>query len=256
MSDELTRERHGSVLVLRLNRPEARNALTSEMLAQLGAAMLAAEADPDTRVVVLTGAGQRAFSAGMDLKSVAAGAVAVGPDEGMEGFIRLLRGELAIPLVGAANGTALAGGLELLLGCDVVVASSEARFGLPEVKRGLIPGGPGTSLARRIPLAVALEMTLTGESIGAARAYELGLVNAVVAPAQVLPTALGLAEQIAANAPLALAACKELVRLHVMDPARAPERLDHWRTRVFGSEDAREGARAFLERRAPLWRGR
>lgn len=256
MSDELERERHGSILVVRLNRPEARNALTGGMLAELGSAMLAAEADPEIRVAVLTAAGQRVFSAGMDLKSLADGFAAVATDEGMQGFERLLQGELAIPLVGAANGAALGGGLELLLGCDVVVTSSEARFGLPEVKRGLMPGGPGTSLARRIPLAVALEMTLTGDSISAARAYELGLVNAVVAPAEVLRVALDVAERIAANAPLALAACKELVRLHVTDPARASERLEHWRARVFRSEDAREGARAFLERRAPFWRGR
>ena len=256
MSGELVRERHGPVLVVRLNRPEARNALTSDLLAELGKAMLEAEDDASIRVAVLTGSGERAFCAGMDLRSFAAGAAPVGTDDAMLGFYRLLRGELTVPLVGAANGAALAGGLELLLGCDVVVASSEARFGFPEVKRGLFPGGTGTSLATRVPMAVALEMTLTGDPITAARAYELGLVNAVVAPAAVLPTALAFAERIACNAPLGLAACKELVRLHVTDPAGAPSRLDHWRTRVFQSEDAREGATAFVERRAPIWQGR
>jgi len=256
MSDELVRERHGPVLVVRLNRPEARNALTSDLLSELGKAVLEAEDDASIRVAVLTGSGERAFCAGMDLRSFAAGAAPVGTDDATLGFYRLLRGELTVPLVGAANGTALAGGLELLLGCDVVVASSEARFGFPEVKRGLFPAGTGTSLATRVPMAVALEMTLTGDPITAARAYELGLVNAVVAPAAVLPTALAFAERIAGNAPLGLAACKELVRLHATDPAGAPARLDHWRTTVFQSEDAREGATAFVERRAPVWRGR
>lgn len=256
MSDELVRERHGPVLVVRLNRPEARNALTSDLLGELGAAMLEAEADPEIRVAVLTASGERAFCAGMDLKSFAEGAAAIDTDEAATGYQRLIQGELGVPLVGAANGTALAGGLELLLGCDVVVASSEARLGFPEVKRGLFPGGPGTSLATRVPLAVALEMMLTGDPITAARAYELGLVNAVVAPEDVLPTALAFARRIASNAPLGLAACKELVRLHVTDPARAPERLDHWRRRVFQSADAREGATAFVERRAPVWQGR
>ena len=256
MSDPLLRERRGSVLVVRLNRPEARNALTSELLEELGAALLEAEADPEIRAAVLTGSGDRAFCAGMDLSAFAGGAASVGSGEGTRGYFRLIQGELGVPLVGAANGTALAGGFELLLGCDLVVASSAARFGFPEVTRGLFPGGPGTSLATRIPLAVALEMTLTGDPIGAERAYQLGLVNAVVAPGEVLPAALALAERIASNAPLGVAACKELVRLHASDPARARERLDHWRATVFESEDAREGARAFVERRPPVWQGR
>lgn len=256
MSGELLRERHGPVLVARLNRPEARNALTRGVMSELGQAMLEAETDSGIRVAVLTGTGDRAFCAGEDLKAFARGDVALADDEATRAFFRLMQGELEVPLVGAANGTAVGGGLELLLGCDVVVASSDARFGLPEVKRGLFPGGVGTALATRVPLAVALEMTLTGDPIDAARAYELGLVNAVVPPAEVLPTALALASRIASNAPLALAACRELVRLHVTDPARVPERLDHWRAKVFSSADAREGATAFVERRAPVWQGR
>ena len=155
-----------------------------------------------------------------------------------------------MPLVGAANATAVAGGFELLLGCDIVVASSEARFGLPEVKRGLFPAGGGTAIGQRIPLAVALEMVLTGDLIDARRAYELGLVNHVVPPADVLDAALALAERIAANGPLGVAASKELVRLATTDPARAQERQAHWQTVVFASEDAQEGARAFVEKRA------
>jgi enoyl-CoA hydratase len=160
-----------------------------------------------------------------------------------------------VPVVGAANGTALAGGLELLLGCDVVVASSSARFGFPEVKRGLFPGGGGTTLGTRIPLSAALEMLLTGDPVDAERAHALGLVNAVVAPGDVLAAAVELAERIAANGPLGLAAVKQLVRLWVTDPDAARERLPEWQATVFGSDDAREGAVAFMEKRPPVWQG-
>jgi enoyl-CoA hydratase len=253
---ELVQERQGAVSVLRLNRPEARNALTGALAAELGEALTAAEADPGIRAVVLTGTGDRVFCSGMDLRSLGDEAdmarfAAGGP---ADGYRRLLDGVLSVPVVGAANGTALAGGLELLLGCDVVVASSEARFGFPEVKRGLFPGGGGTMLG--IPLAAALEMLLTGDPVDAARARELGLVNTVVAHGAVLDTAVELAGRIAANGPLGLAAVKELVRLWATDPAAARARLPEWQRRVFGSEDAREGATAFVEKRAPVWQGR
>jgi enoyl-CoA hydratase len=168
----------------------------------------------------------------------------------------LIRGEVGIPVVGAANGTAVAGGLELLLGCDVVVAASEARFGLPEVKRGLFAAGGGTSIGTRIPLAIALEMALTGDVIDAARAHEIGLVNSVVAPGDVLAKAIAMAERIAANGPLGLAATKELVRLAVTDQSLARTRQEEWQALVFNSEDAQEGARAFVEKRSPSWKGR
>jgi enoyl-CoA hydratase/carnithine racemase len=159
-------------------------------------------------------------------------------------------------VVGAANGSAVAGGLELLLGCDVVIASSEARFGLPEVKRGLFAAGGGTLIGNRIPTAIALELTLTGDLVDAARAYQIGLVNSVVAPEEVWATALAMAERIAANGPLGLAASKELVRLSASDPAAARERQAEWSSVVFSSEDAMEGARAYMEKRDPVWRGR
>jgi enoyl-CoA hydratase len=256
VSDDFVRERRGPILIGRLNRPHARNALTGGLLRGIGRAILDAESDPAIRVVVLTGTGDRAFCAGMDLRSFSAGEAMGGQDDAMAAYQRMLRGEVAVPMVGAANATAVAGGLELLMGCDVIVASSDAEFGLPEVKRGLFPAGYGTSLGTRIPLSVALEMTLTGDSIGARRAYELGLVNAVVGPSEVMPVALDFAERIAANAPLALAACKELVRLAVTGPADAPGRLHHWQETVFASEDAREGASAYIEKRPPVWSGR
>ena len=255
MSDELVQERHDHVLLLRLNRPEARNALTAGVIAGLAAAIVDAESDADTRCVVLTGTGDKAFCAGMDLKALAG----VGPTataEEMAVLVRVMDGEVGVPLVGAANATALGGGLELLLGCDVVVASSAAQFGLPEVKRGLFPGGSGTAISRRIPLGIALELALTGDPIDAARAYDIGLVNQVVAPEEVVPAAIALARRIAANAPLGVAACRELVRLNQTDAAAAKDRRAHWRGIGFASEDAKEGATAFVEQRAPVWRAR
>jgi enoyl-CoA hydratase/carnithine racemase len=253
----LVRERRGPVLVARLNRTEARNALTPELLAALGAAVLEAESDPELRVVVLTGTGDRAFCAGMDLRAFAAGErIGSGDDRATAAYFRLIDGEVGIPLVGAANGSALAGGFELLLACDVIVASSDAQFGLPEVKRGLFPAGNGAFLGTRVPLGIALELALTGDAVSATRAYELGLVNGLSPPEEVLATAIALAERIAANGPLGLAAAKELVRLGITDPAQARTRRAEWQQVVFNSEDAQEGARAFVEKRAPVWRGR
>lgn len=193
----------------------------------------------------------------MDLRSFAEGDVpGRGDDEATAAYLRLLEGALTVPVVGAANGSAVAGGLELLLGCDLVVASGEATFGLPEVKRGLFAAGGGTRLGTRVPLAVALEMTLTGDPVPASRAYEIGLVNAVVPPTEVLARAIELAERIAANGPLAIAATKELVRMGAREPEATAARRVEWQSVVFASEDAMEGARAYVERRDPVWRGR
>jgi enoyl-CoA hydratase len=251
---ELVRERRGPVLIARLNRPEARNALNANLMRGLSAALSEAESDPEIHAVVLTGAGDRVFCAGMDLRAFAGGERIGDAADG--GYSRLTRGELTVPVVGAANGTAIGGGLELLLGCDVIVASSAAKFGFPEVKRGLYPAGGGTNVGTRIPLAVALELTLTGDPIEARRAYEIGLVNSVVSPEKVLDAAVDLADRIAANGPLGIAAVKELVRLAVTDPARVAERNEYWQPTVFGSEDAKEGAVAFMQKRPPVWKGR
>jgi enoyl-CoA hydratase/carnithine racemase len=253
---ELVVERRGAVLVLRLNRPQARNALTPSLMSALGAALLTAEADPDVRAIVLTGTGDRAFCAGLDLRAFAAGEQNEGEAADFQAFNRFITGEARLPVIGAANATAVAGGLELLLGCDLIVIAEGARVGLPEVKRGLFPGGGGVFIGIRIPLAIALELTLTGDPIDAQRALSLGLVNAVVPADKVLDVAMDYAERIAANGPLATAATKELVRLAVIDATAAKARQRELQPVIFGSEDAKEGAIAFAERRDPVWRGR
>jgi enoyl-CoA hydratase/carnithine racemase len=257
---EVERERHGAVQVLRINRPEARNALNPAVLTGIGVGIEEADADPAVRAVVVTATGDRAFCAGMDLRSFAAGdgASRSAEDErGLAAYLRFIREGVATPVIGAANATAVAGGFELLLACDLVVASSAARFGLPEVQRGLFPAGGGVFLGRRIPTAVALELVLTGDQVDAERAAAIGLVNRVVDPDRVLPEAIALAERIAANGPLGVQAAKRLVRASATRPDEEVWALqEQLHPGVFGSQDAKEGATAFIERRSPLWQGR
>jgi enoyl-CoA hydratase len=254
-SDELVVERDGAVLIARINRPQRRNALSMAVLTGLAAAASEAEASADVRALVLTGTGEQSFCAGMDLKEFAGGDAAIDPAD-MATFLRLTYGQLAVPVVAAVNGIAVGGGLELLYGADVIVAADNARFGLPEVKRGLFPAGAGTLLATRIPMVVALEMALTGDPIAADRAYQLGLVNRVVAPAELMVAATDVAQRIAANGPLGVRAAKELMRAACADIEAAHARSEQWRAAVFASDDAREGAAAFLEKRPPVWTGR
>ncbi len=254
---EVVVERHGGVSVIRLNRPDARNALNGAMLGLIGRTVAEADEDPQIGAILITGAGDKAFCSGMDLRGFAeSGNASTGGRDAVDSFMRILRAEFATPLIGAINGPALAGGFELMLACDIVVTADHATFGLPEVKRGLIAGGTGVLIGARLPLAAALELTLTGDPIDAARAYELGLVNRVVPSADVLPTALALAERVAANGPLAVRATREMVRLSNRDVAAAAERLTHWQQIIFTSEDAREGSAAFVEKRPPVWKGR
>jgi enoyl-CoA hydratase len=256
---DVDRERRGPIQILRISRPEARNALNRAVLSEIGHGLQAAERDPDVRTVVITASGERTFSAGMDLREFVAGSTGGASESELEGiaaYRSFQRNGLTKPVIGAANGTAVAGGFELLLACDLVVASEDALFGLPEVKRALFPAGGGVFLSRRIPRAIALELTLTGSYIDAARALQLGLINRVVPASEVLDEALGLAEQIAGNGPIAVAVTKRLVMAASVQPADEVWALqDQLHPTVFQSDDAREGAAAFLERRPPEWTG-
>jgi enoyl-CoA hydratase/carnithine racemase len=258
---EVVTERRGSVLVARINRPEARNAFNTAVMAGIGAALLEAGRDPEIGAVVLTGTGDRAFCAGMDLRAFAAGGS--GPSDaqrpGVEAFRRFTTGDggCVKPVICAAQATALAGGLELLLACDLAVVAEDAKLGLPEVKRSLFAAGGGMYLARRIPLAKALELTLTGDPITPAEALALGLINAVVPAAAVLDRALELAGRITVNGPLGVQAAKRLVRMAAFEPLDEVRKVHaELQQSVFGSEDAKEGAIAFVERRPPVWTGR
>ena len=255
----LERRREGPVEVLTLNRPEAGNALSPELLADLGAALADAEADAAVRAVVLTGAGDRIFCAGMDLKAFGeAGSGAAAPSDPRASAMQqaLFAGEFPKPVVAAVNGAAVGGGLELVLGSDLVVAADHARFGLPEVKRGLYPAGNGTMIATRIPLALALEMGLTGELVDAGRAAAIGLVNRVVAGGELIAAALDLAARVAANRPLGVALTKKLMRAAVQQGPERGRATAEETAAVFGSADAKEGAAAFIEKRPPRFEGR
>jgi enoyl-CoA hydratase/carnithine racemase len=258
---EVVSERHGNVLVLRINRPEARNSLNPPVMAGIGAGLIEAETNPEIRAIVLTGTGDRAFCGGMDLAAFASGNMGGGGDIDAAGMARfqpfMSKGECSVPVIGAANATAVAGGFELLMACDMIVAAEGSKFGLPEVKRGLFAAGGGMFLAKRIPLAKALELTLTGDYIEAEEAVALGLVNKVVPADKVLDAALELAGKIAANGPLGVAATKELVRMAANKPADEVWKVHAERqATVFASEDAREGSMAFIEKRDPVWQGK
>jgi enoyl-CoA hydratase/carnithine racemase len=250
------RERRGNVEILTINRPEARNAVNGDVTAAMAAALDAAEGDDRCWVVVVTGAGDKSFSAGLDLKAFASGQGAGIIDA--NGFASITRRSFPKPLVAAVNGTALAGGCEIMLSCDLVVAAEHARFGIPEVKRGLIAGAGGLlRLPRRIPRAVALELALTGEPIDAARAFEIGLVNRVVPADRLIEEAVTLAELVAENAPLAVR-CSKRVMLESADltEKEAWALNDSTFSEIFTSADAMEGAVAFAEKRKPAWQGK
>jgi enoyl-CoA hydratase len=253
-------ERRGSILILRINRPEARNALNPAVIRGIGEGIAEADTDSDIGAVIITGTGDRAFCAGMDLRGFAAGGSGAPSEEdrkGAAGYSAFIREGSTKPVIAAANATAVAGGFELLLACDMAVVAEDARFGLPEVKRALFPAGGGVFLSRRIPMAVAYELTLTGETFDAARAYDLGLVNRVVPREQVMDEAVALAETITGNGPLAVKAIKRLVKAAAtLPPEEAWELQAELQPVVFGSADAKEGATAFIERRPPKWQGR
>jgi enoyl-CoA hydratase len=255
MPDEpVLTERRDGVLLITLNRPEARNAVNLAVAGGVAAALDALDADDDLAVGVLTGAGA-GFSAGMDLKAFVAGQRPWVADRGFAGIVQRSARK---PLVAAVEGFAVAGGLEIALACDLIVAGSGAKLGIPEVKRSLVAtGGALLRLPRRVPYGVAMELALTGDTISAERAYELGLVNRVTEQGGAVDAALELAAAIVRNGPLALDATKAILQQQFdWDEGDFWQRQRELADPVYASDDAREGATAFAEKRDPVWRGR
>lgn len=242
------------VLVLTLNRPEARNAMTQSLAREIAAALDELQDNPALHVGVLTGAGGN-FCSGMDLKGFLRGEL---PRVEGRGFGGLTQKPPLKPMIAAVEGYALAGGFEMVLACDLVVASRDAKFGLPEVKRGLAAVAGGLiRLPRRIPYHIAMQYILTGDLLTAEHAAQFGLVNQLTEPGGALHTAIGLADKIRVNGPLAVAASKRVVAESRDWPeGEMFERQGEYTRPVFDSEDAREGARAFAEKRAAVWKGR
>jgi enoyl-CoA hydratase len=249
------RERRGRVEILTLNRPDARNAINGALAQAMEDALDDIEADPTISTVVVTGRGP-VFSAGADLKLVAQG-------KGLEmttrrgGLAGFVQRDFPKPRIAAVNGPALAGGFEIVLACDLVVSADDAVFGIPEVKRGLFAAAGGLiRLPKRVPLALATELAITGDPIDAQRALALGLVNRVVPRGEVLDAAIALAERVAENAPLSVRNSLRMVREAVdLTESEAWPRSNELAVEVFSSKDSLEGARAFAEKRRPNWTG-
>jgi enoyl-CoA hydratase len=250
MADEILTERRGRVLLITLNRPDDRNALNHELSDLLEQALQELDRDDDLTIGVLTGAG-KGFCSGMDLKAFAKS----GPSPAIG---RVLRGGVQKPLIAAIEGFAVAGGLELALTCDLLVAAKGAKLGIPEAGVGLFAAGGGLiRLQQRLPLGVAMEMAITADPITAERAFEYGLVTRLAEPGQALEVALELAERVAKNAPLSVAVSKQLISASVgLTEEEFWELQKPLIPKVFTSEDAKEGPRAFAEKRAPNWSGR
>ena len=247
-------ERDGRIQIITLNRPDARNAVNRGLAEGIANALDELDADDELSVAILTGAGG-GFCAGMDLKAFVQGEV---PYVGDRGFAGITQRGANKPLIAAIEGFAVAGGLEVALACDLIVAGRSAKLGIPEVKRSLVAaGGALLRLPRRLPEGMAMELALTGDPISAERAHEFGLVNRLADDGQALEGALELARKIAANGPLALAATKAVMQQrHGWGEHEFWDRQGEITGPVFSSEDAREGATAFAEKRAPEWKGR
>ncbi len=254
MSEEILISRDNGVMTITMNRPEAKNAMNKNMSELIAAALDELDASSELRVAVITGAGGT-FCSGMDLKGFLAGET---PSVKGRGFGGLTEAPPAKPLIAAIEGYALAGGFELAIACDLIVAASTSKFGIPEVKRSLVAGAGGLiRLPDQVAPRVAMELALTGDFITAQRAYEINLINQVVDEGKALDAAIELAGRIAANGPLAVAASKKIIQ----DYASWPHD-QRWAEQgkimgpVFTSEDAREGATAFAEKRPPVWKGK
>lgn len=254
MANEVLVDVADGIMTVTLNRPEAKNAANRAVAVGVAAAMDQLDADDSIRVAILTGAGGT-FCAGMDLKAFVSGEM---PMVEGRGFAGLTEATPRKPLIAAVEGYALAGGLELAISCDLIVTADNARFGIPEVKRGLAAAAGGLMrLPRQIPARVAMELAITGDFITAQRAYELGLVNQIVPAGTALEAAKALAARIVANGPLAVAISKQVI-LESADWSSA----EMWKKQqdlvmpIFGSEDAMEGSIAFAEKRAPNWKGK
>jgi enoyl-CoA hydratase len=247
-------DRRERVLVITINRPDQRNAVNAAVAHGIAAAIDELDGDAELSIGVITGAG-KGFCAGMDLKAFVAGE---SPYAGDRGFAGITQRAAAKPLIAAIEGFAVAGGLEVALSCDLIVAARGAKLGIPEVKRSLVAAGGGLlRLPRVLPRNVAMELALTGDPILAERGHALGLVNRLAEPGGALEEAIALAEAIARNGPLALAASKRILNESVEWPeSEFFERQGAITGPVMQSEDAREGATAFAEKRAPVWKGR
>jgi enoyl-CoA hydratase len=251
--DAIRTEVSDGVAIITIDRPQARNAVNGEVARGIAAAIEDFDASADVSVLVLTGAGGT-FSAGMDLKGFLTGDSPIAPGRGFGGIAERPPNK---PVIAAVEGYALAGGFELVLACDLVVASEEAKFGLPEVRRGLVAGAGGLlRLPSRIPYHIAMEIALTGEHFPADRLAEAGLVNKLVPAGQALPAAAELARKVALGAPLALAASKRVI-VESADWAanEAFAKQGEIIAPIFRSKDAMEGAAAFAQKRPPAWRG-
>ena len=254
MADEVIVEHSDRVAIITINRPHARNAINHAVSAAVAEALDDLDARDDLIVGIITGAGGT-FSSGMDLKAFLAGENVTVPGRGLAG---LCQRPPVKPLIAAVEGWALAGGCEVALACDLIVAAEDAKFGLPEAKRGLVAGAGGlVRLPRRIPAGIAMELALTGDPLPATDAHRLGLVNALTPPGEALKGALALAARIAVNGPLAVTAAKQIIN-EQPDWAMSEvwERQEPIMRPAFQSADAREGALAFAEKRTPVWQGR
>jgi enoyl-CoA hydratase len=256
MSDEqaVLTERRERILLITINRPDQRNAVNAAVAHGIAAALDELDGDTGLSVGVLTGAG-KGFSAGMDLKAFVTGER---PSAGDRGFAGITQRAAEKPLIAAIEGFAVAGGLEIALACDMIVAARGARLGIPEVKRSLVAaGGALLRLPRILPRTIAMELALTGDPIDAERAHQLGLVNRLAEPGEAVNEALALGAAVAPNGPLALAATKRIMVESVDWPdSEFFTKQGEISGPVFASEDAREGAKAFAERRDPVWQGR